>query len=460
MQANFEKIPLIPIQQNGTTYYMAVMDISKYGKLMTVSPMEYKLNIFSGELLEDEKDEIMNLLRRKTDPTGYQRFKSNTRVRSIADYLKKHDGFNHFIPNAILIAAKANPISADALNGKLEGDVFIQESPDIALYIRKELFTLGDDNERKNKFFIIDGNHRVQGILRYSAEKEKPEPFEMPVSILLNKDQKIEAEIFKTVNYEAKPVNRSYLYQILGEFELGSEEHQYMHKLAEILNSWSESPFKARIKMIGSSMPGGKQSFSQAFFIEQVYEWLMEVKPRLSIPITAGIIKIPVLRYIYDNNEVACAKLLISYFVAVRNCFKRSFDKDFGEDSWNTLFDNYTKGQSPQNYLLKPIGVGAFIELFPVIFMKMLFDRQMINKQDLIFDEDIKESLFTKYLEPIIQKDILQHIDTNYSSASSQGLVRKLANDLFVNRFEKAFDDVFIAEKEYVNWFKQQYYTK
>src|SRR5690606_24288994 len=110
------------------------------------------------------------------------------------------------------------------------------------------------------------------GLLKteYSVKKE----FDLLVSFIIGFDRSVIAKQFYTINYEQKPVNKSILYELTGEFSVEVTELTFLHNLVKILNELDKSPFYKRIKMLGTTPKGvdtedkSRYSISQAFMID------------------------------------------------------------------------------------------------------------------------------------------------------------------------------------------------
>lgn len=446
----YKKISLMEIEQNGRVFYLGKVNIRDFGNLTTADPMKYQVKVDQLNNVDHTDFDFQGSL---ANGQNYQRAKKESRVNDIARYLKTNTDVDSIIPNTILLSVKATEInSLDELENQTSQICYLSGGAP-AIFIKNELFNMDLNDARAKKFFIIDGNHRVNGIMKY-LEETGVEVFEMPISLLINKEKRHEAEIFKTVNYESKPVNKSYYYQIIGEFGLGTEQERFLHKAAEVFNTHTESPLKGLIKMLGTPYEHeNRQAFSQSFFIEQLNEWLFKDRQGVKVLDYYGVSRIPVLRYYFVNDKNLTFKILWNYFSDIKDLFEIRY----GDGSWFNLH-NQLDGihcTYDANYLLKPVGIGAFIELFPIIFMKTLDDLELINRQEVIITEGIKVIDFRKYLGRFFDGEysIQDHIKESYVGASGQGLVRKFAEDLLQNRFVPTHEYA-EAERRYLLWYK------
>ncbi len=158
----------------------------------------------------------------------------------------------------------------------------------------------------KNKgiTLIVDGQHRFVGTQRFynSLSKEKKslvDDFEFIVTYLVGFDLYEVGQIFATVNFNQKPVNRSLYYDIFGSAPQTDRDGKLQndirlaHELAVHLNVNEESPINSMIKLLGK----GYGLFSQAFFVDKMRRyvfkskiWVPEVKFHLVLSIVCPLL--------------------------------------------------------------------------------------------------------------------------------------------------------------------------
>jgi len=441
----FHVVNLISINQNDESFFIGKVEANWIKNIFTVSPAEYSIsNLNIDYSIEDmEIEEQIDRLKKSKASDGYQRMEVISRVNEIADYISTKQEY-HIIPNSIIFALSAELLLKKEdinmyLNEKTYSFFLFQDINDSFLFIPKILTESSD----YKPIFVIDGNHRMMGIKKY-VNKYNVKSFEIVGTFLINRDKVDQAEIFKTVNYKIKKVNKSYYYQIMGEFEEGQNEYIYLHYLARLLNEVEKSPLYCRIKMLGKSYDSiNKQTISQAFFVEHMYEWLFMEKTKLNIPQDNRVRRIPVLRYFYmSDNEKVSTRLIVRYFVAIRKMFNEHYSSKGIE--WD----------SEGNILLKSIGIGAFIEIFPIIYISIMYEKHWLENQEHF--ENIKSNDFISYLKVIFeQMDLLQVIEREYSQGSGKGFIMKFAG-LLSDKVISSIPNYDEAEEKYVAWFREQ----
>jgi len=442
-ESNHIEIKLDQVVQNSNVFYTGIIDVVHIKNLFTTSPAIYKLsNLETNKLLDvSDYDEYIKKLK---SLEGYQRDIINQdKVNEIAEYISDESEY-HIIPNSILFSLDAVFLNGgESIEGLIKDNplqFYISESEPgkFSLIIPRKIISESDKASMK-KLLVIDGHHRLRGIVSYlnqSSEKS----FQILGTFIINQDPVVEAELFTTVNYKIKPVNKSYLYHVLGEFGVGKREFIYLHYLVRILNESSDSPLYGRIKMLGKSDSSVtiKQSLSQSFLVEQLYVWTLQELNRINRNKTLK--RIPVFRYyLYSNSTNIITKVLTRYLLAVEKCFNNFYKNE----QWN----------SDSNQYLKTIGFGALVEILPSIIISIIFDKSIVNKQEKLIEIKIKD--FEKYLISIFNAnfDSRKILKEEYSKGSSQGLVKSFAIQLWgkIVNVDAHYQE---KEKLYLDWFE------
>lgn len=442
---------LISVNQNGNIFFTSVFSIKDIKDLFTISPAEYQIYDLSTKTDPSDpnfSDKFEDL--RQNSTSGYQRLPDvKTRVMEIKDYIKIEDDY-HIIPNSIILSLEADVIDFEELDYGMEYKIAYDP---VKNKIRFHNSLYEDVKNMEGKpILVIDGNHRLEGIKDYYNETNNH--YEFMATVLINIDTRDQAELFKTVNYKIKPVNKSYYYQIMGEFDLGMEEEVFLHYVTRYFNENQNSPYYSRIKMLGKSIKAPKkQTLSQSFFVEFLRNWLLEKRRHLRIPDDYKVTRIPVLRYLFINGKDYHGYIIQTlhyYFEAICILFNKRYE---GNIKW----DDYK-----ENKLLRPTGVGAFIELFPHIYLHFLVQNNFLKNQldAATIIEKFKNSI-DEYLEPFfnMEYDLNQLIKDEYSSSSGEGIIKKLADEL-LDVWTDQFDDYGVSEYQYATWFVENVLNK
>lgn len=239
--------------------------------------------------------------------------------------------------------------------------------------------------DARKEFSIIDGQHRLFGIM----ESKKKDEIVLPCVFMFNTEPYEDAMIFITINGKQVRVPSSIIYEL---FEISPDRsvQKTLHNLAKTFNNDNESPFCNTIKMLGYKM--SNQDFApitQSSFVT---------------PLKDLIDKNQTFKELYETNQDDIIyKILLNYFSAVADVF----DKDWG---------------NKDSILQKSVGFKALV---------LLLDRVLIPEAQL--RKDFTKEFFKEKLE-IVAKNMNTPITSN-DFGSSYGGAKKLF-DKFKNTLE------------------------
>ncbi len=364
----FLKVKIDAVYQKGKPYYIGKLPADFLIEIYTVEPAIYDLE--KETALAKTFDTPENYFKYRIDSTNkkineghFQRRENKTRVTKIAKWL--NDEEYSLFPNTIIVTCDLLNALINAETGmkfaeleerfdeNLESLCFLEEgideNSDTYLYIPY--------NPLKFKsLLVIDGQHRLRGL--EEAGKEIVKDYDVLVSFIIGFDRSIVAKLFYTINYEQKPVNKSLLYHLMGEFSSKSdiESKAFLHEVVRTLNEVEESPFHKRIKMLGvtdkSADPKDRKlmTVSQALLIDYLIGTISEK--------AKGTLYPPIFLYYFKKTErqIEIVRFLIKYFQAI---------KDINEHSWN----------DPDNSIIcNTVSIGAFIRVMNFIFIKLFVE--------------------------------------------------------------------------------------
>jgi DGQHR domain-containing protein len=232
---------------------------------------------------------------------GIQRRLSERRKNEIAEYVKTSDAT---FPTSVLLAVR--------------GDVASWSEEDGILTLRQtESVPFG----RIGK--ILDGQHRVAGLRDYTGPT-----FEVPVSIFVDADIADQANIFATVNLAQTKVNKSLVYDLF-DYQKARSPQKTAHDIAVAFDEHVDGPFYRRIKRLGYATAGRpKEMLTQATVVEELMKLITRDKTKdrdlllngksLPIPDSAELRKHPFRKLFIDENDLAIARCVHNFFIAVR----------------------------------------------------------------------------------------------------------------------------------------------
>ena len=192
---------------------------------------------------------------------------------------------------------------------------------------------------RRDAFFIIDGQHRVEALKYYHGSKK----FEVCVVIFDTKDKDLRAELFTVINSEQKKVNPSVKINLKGNDSVDTPE-KVVRRIAIALNDNFESPFYGRIRFGDESYGRDNNKISLAAFakpiISAIYnqdnsflikdDLIRNNNDRSSIQDKYYSSKCLWKYYVAGKDKIIYL-ILLNYFTAFRDLFKKDWN------SYNSL---------------------------------------------------------------------------------------------------------------------------
>lgn len=175
----------------------------------------------------------------KSNPTGYQRHRDETRCRRIAEFINEPTSA---LPGSILLNLRGSATFVPNADADAHGVLLIPM--------------------RKGTAWIVDGQHRIGGF-EYTERQ-----FALPVVFFENLSHRQEMLNFAIINDTQKGINTSLTLSLLGELREGAESWKIQaHDIIERLNRDIDSPWLERINMTGAKgmhRPVNLASFASA----------------------------------------------------------------------------------------------------------------------------------------------------------------------------------------------------
>lgn len=215
----------------------------------------------------------------KLDPagagTGYQRLLNEGRAKRLAEYLV--DGLQEndaFLPTSIFLATSKNIPFDDKTN------------------------TITFDVAEVGPFNVVDGQHRIAGLIMAAERDAALLDFEVPVNIAVNLDDISQMCHFLIVNTTQRSVDKAIEQQIVArltqmtglkalptiprwirrQVEKGEDERAI--KVANFLNTDVSSPWRGKIRMANDESDGG--TINQKSFINSLKKYVFSANNPLS----------------------------------------------------------------------------------------------------------------------------------------------------------------------------------
>jgi DGQHR domain-containing protein len=188
---------------------------------------------FEGETIEaeaDEEDPIANFIGRvERSEKAFQRLLSRRKVREIVNFYESAET-QPAIPGSVLLFAE------DVLKFRPLG----------------HFESIGDLEDPKSGFLIIDGQHRLAGLHFFGLKNPSLlDQIEVPCVIFDGKTGDFAAEMFVTINSTQTRINRSHLIDLLDRISGSDDETRLAAKIVNKLYEEATSPLQYKINRLG-----------------------------------------------------------------------------------------------------------------------------------------------------------------------------------------------------------------
>lgn len=294
--------------------------------------------------------------------TGIQRELSKNRVKEIAKYVNMVDAT---FPTAVIL--HINP--EDIIN-------YDEKTGIMTIPFR--------DNVAK----VLDGQHRIAGLEQYPKGDDS---FQMNVTIFVGMELEDQAIVFATINKTQTTVNKS-LVADLFEFATHRSPQKTAHNIARALNQKENSPFKDKIKILGTANDKEKETITQATFSESIMKLLSKdymtdrdiyKRGRKPPKFENNELRQRPLRNLFiDEEDGKIAKIIWEYFKAI-------------EIKWPTAWGRVES----ERILNKSTGFIALMNLFRDMYVYLNKIGEVIEYTDYLklFDKvNLKDSDFNR----------------------------------------------------------------
>ena len=217
------------IRQKDGTFYFASFKAPDVLKRVRFTSRFY----FEGATIEAEADQDDPIAKfigsvEKSDK-AFQRLLSQRKIRDIVNFYESAET-QPAIPGSILL------FSEDILNFRPLGN----------------FESIGNLDEPKSGFLIIDGQHRLAGLHFYGARNPKLlDQIEVPCVIFDGKTADFAAEMFVIINSTQTRINRSHLVDLLDRISRFDEKTRLAAQVVRKLYEEPASPLQYKINRLG-----------------------------------------------------------------------------------------------------------------------------------------------------------------------------------------------------------------
>lgn len=325
-------------------------DFIEFGCLEITQPIGkfYIGSINSDDLVYISYADVRRIEKERDIETylGVQRPLSDKRVRELIKYVNLVDAS---FPTSILITVSSDDVRYDS-NRKIMG---IRKKQEVAK--------------------IIDGQHRIAGLENYVGLGDS---FQSNVTIFIDMDIEDQAMVFTTINLKQTKVNKSLAYDLY-DFAKQRSPQKSCHNIVKFLNSKDNSPFKDKIKILGTAEDKVKESITQSTFVENLLNYvskdpmtdrdLIKRGKKLEEPD-----ELTQKRYIFRNlfiqeKDAVILRNIWNYFDAIRTKWKNAWE---GKDE-----------DMPGNILRKSTGFVALMKFLRPVYLSFNSPDELIDQE-------------------------------------------------------------------------------
>jgi DGQHR domain-containing protein len=337
------EIKCLEVKQPIGTYYVGVI---KHEDLVKISYADIR-RLEVG----DEKREVEVY-------SGIQRELSKNRVKEISKYVNLIDAT---FPSSVILHINEKDVEYDSKS--------------------KTMYLPFRDNVAK----VLDGQHRIAGLENFEGGSDD---FDVNVTIFIEMELEDQAIVFATINKTQTKVNKSLVADLFAFAKFRSPQ-KTCHNIVRALNQKEGSPFKDKIKILGTADDKEKETITQATFSEKLIEYISKdpmddrntyKKGKVPDKFSGSDLDRRPLRNLFISEEDALiAKIIWNYFDAV-------------QEKWPNACRNFAK----EMILNKSTGFLAFMRFFrdsyvkygqigsvaPKEYYKTLFDKTSLKESD------------------------------------------------------------------------------
>lgn len=324
----------------------------------------------------------------KLDPAGagpgYQRLLNEGRAKRLSEYLLDgHEEGDAFLPTSIFLATNKDIAFDEATN------------------------TISFDIDDVGPFNVVDGQHRIAGLVRAAEKDPALLGFEVPVNIAVDLDDISQMCHFLIVNTTQRSVDKAIEQQIVARLtklvslektptiprwirrQVERGEDSRAIDIANFLNSETDSAWRGKIRMANDENEGA--TINQKSFVNSLKKYVFSANNPLSA----------------SSFELTRAKILMNY--------------------WNAVVELLVDDSDTSTVIFKTTGADLFHMVSATVFTHLAAKRD--------FKKDSVKQLLQRGFRNLPDENIaMSHPEWwhrgNAASGVNTAAVRKLANAL------------------------------
>ncbi|MFN8570984.1 MAG: DGQHR domain-containing protein [Gemmatimonadaceae bacterium] len=144
-----------------------------------------------------------------------------------------------------------------------------------------QMESVGNLQEPRGKFLVIDGQHRLAALQFYlHSHPKEAASIHVPCVIFDGKQENFAAEMFVIINSTPTRINKSHLVDLYERVSYVSPDKKFAARVVDLLYSSDDSPLQYRINRLGGRSQQQKWIL-QAELFNEIHRWVMSDWKRL-----------------------------------------------------------------------------------------------------------------------------------------------------------------------------------
>ena len=240
-------------QKEAIFYFAAYPSEDLLTKVRFISRFYAEGESIQPEEVQPEDDVAQFIARIERSEKAFQRQVSRVKVRSIKNFYETATS-QPPIPGTILLFTperlRFEPLGQDNNVGNLE--------------------------EPKEKYLIIDGQHRLAALQFYErSHPDEAKSIHVPCVIFDGRSDDFAAEMFVIINSTPTRINKSHLVDLYERVSWAEPDRRFAARIVEMLYSEQDSPLRYRINRLGGRSKQEKWIL-QAELFNEIHRWVKQ----------------------------------------------------------------------------------------------------------------------------------------------------------------------------------------
>jgi DGQHR domain-containing protein len=285
--------------------------------------------------------------------TDIRRLESGTEKREVEIYTGIERPLSK--KRAKEIGAYVNMVDAS-----FPSSIILHVDPDNIHYDKQNMLLRIRNSENVAK--VLDGQHRIAGL----AELKSKKGFQLTITVFVGMELEDQAIIFATINQEQTKVSKS-LSADLFEFATHRSPQKTAHTIVRALNEKDGSPFKDKIKVLGTADDKEKETITQATFVENLLRYITPDKMydrdlykrgKKPAKVEGNTLRSLLFRNLFiEEKDPSIARIIWNYFCAIQSRWP---------NAWNPV--------TPELILNRSTGFIALMKFFRDAYLHLESD--------------------------------------------------------------------------------------